>query len=261
MLVDSHCHLNRLGNEKELDAIILAATQNGVQQMLTVGVRLNEFPAVLAIAEKYAQIDCSVGAHPTDAEDEQINAEKMLQLATHSKVVAIGETGLDYYRLAADNIIAKTQQQENFRLQIRVALQVDKPLIIHTRMAVEDTLRLLREEKASLVQGVMHCFTENWEMAKAALELGFYISISGIVTFKKAFQVQEVASKVPLDRLLIETDSPYLAPEPMRGKPNQPAYVRYVAEFIAKLRNESFETIAMQTTKNYNRLFKRKEHV
>ncbi len=256
MIVDSHCHLDRLDLQKydgKLEGALNYARSIGVEHFLCVSVTLEDFPAILAIAESAADISCSVGVHPTDGETTMLPYDKMLELARHKKVVALGETGLDYYRSPPE---VTAMQQENFRLHIRAALDLQKPLIIHTRMASNDTLAILKEESAKNIGGVMHCFTENWEVAKAALDLNFYISISGIVTFKNAEEIREVAKQVPLDRLLIETDSPYLAPVPYRGKSNEPAYVREVAEFIAELRGLSFEELAQKTTENFYRLFK-----
>lgn len=255
MFVDSHCHLDRLDLTQyngQLDLALAAAHKNGVKHFLCVNVNLEDFPKILFLAENYPDVTCSVGVHPTDGETDVYSEAQLIELAQHPKVVAIGETGLDYYRSQADVI---ANQQENFRQHIRAARKVNKPLIIHTRMAAEDTIRIMQEEKAADVGGVMHCFTENWEVAQQALALNFYISISGIVTFKNADQVKEVAMNVPLERLLIETDSPYLAPVPYRGKPNEPAYVLYVAECIAKLRQLSLEEVAKQTTENFYRLF------
>lgn len=259
MLVDSHCHLYMLegtNQGEDLTEVMAQAKAHDVHHMLCVGVTLEGFPQVLKIAKANDNIACSVGVHPCDVGDQAVTAATIAELAADTKVVAIGETGLDYFRLEEDDQAAREVQQLSFSNQISAAIQVDKPLIIHTRAAKQDTLAVLRESQADRVGGVMHCFTEDWEMAEAALELNFYISISGIVTFKKADQVKEVAKRVPLDRLLVETDAPYLAPVPFRGKENRPAYVRYVAEAIAELRGISFETLAEQTTENYFNLFK-----
>ena len=259
MLIDSHCHLYLLENTdggRHLEAVMLAAQQHDVQQMLCVCVDLDIFERVLAIAKEHPNVHCSVGVHPCDIGDTPITKEQIAHLAMAPEVIAIGETGLDYYRLESDEEEKKRKQHAAFRAQIQAAIGVNKPLIIHTRAAQADTIRLLREEGADRCQGVMHCFTEDFAMAEEAIELGFYISISGIVTFKNALQVQEVAKRVPLNRLLIETDAPYLAPVPYRGQENQPAYVRYVAEYIAELRGISFEEVAENTTENYFTLFK-----
>lgn len=253
MLIDSHCHLNMLNEYPDnLPQVLAAAKENGVQHMLCVCVTLDKFPEILDIAQQYPQVSASVGLHPTEVVQQEPSVETLLALAQHPEVVAIGETGLDYYRSEGEDM---AWQHRRFANHIAVSKQTRKPLIIHTRAAQTDTIAMMQSEKAIDAGGVMHCFTEDWEMAKQALDLGFYISISGIVTFKKAIVVQEVASKVPLDRLLIETDAPYLAPDPFRGKPNQPAYVYHTAHAIAKLRGISFDELAGATTRNYLRLF------
>lgn len=253
MLVDSHCHLNRLklAVDQTIDDVLHEARQRDIKHFLCVSVSLDDFKEVFELAKKHDDVTCSVGVHPSDHEGEVTSAETLIQHAQHPKVVAFGETGLDYFYGEEH----KEVQQTNFREHVRAARDVKKPLIIHTRMACDDTLTILRQEKADEIGGVMHCFTEHWDMAKAAMDLNFYISISGIVTFKKAEQVQEVAKQVPLDRLLVETDSPYLAPVPYRGKSNVPTYVREVAEYIADLRGISFEALAQATTENFQRLF------
>jgi TatD DNase family protein len=226
--------------------------QNQVTHALTISTTLKSFPEVLRVAESRPNLWCSAGVHPDEqVDDHEPTVEELLRLADHPKVVAIGETGLDYYRLPEP----LDWQRERFRTHIRAARQCKKPLVIHTRNASADTLRLMREENAGEAGGVMHCFTESQDVARASLELGFYISLSGIVTFKSAKHLQEVAKMVPLDRLLIETDSPFLAPTPHRGKMNQPGYVRHVGEFIAQLRGVSVEAIAEATTANFSRLF------
>lgn len=251
-LVDSHCHLDMLSEDDAVIADILSrARAAGVIHCINISVNLADFPRVLAIAEKFPHVSASFGLHPNDA-DEPADEETIVKLGSHPKVVGIGETGLDYYRTTGD----LSHQREQFRLHIRAAKKLKKPLIIHTREAQEDTLTILREEDAASVGGVMHCFTEDWNMAKQALDLGFYISISGIVTFKNAPVVQDTAKRVPLDRLLIETDAPYLAPVPYRGKSNEPAYVRHTAEFLAALRGISLESLAVATTANFSTLFK-----
>jgi TatD DNase family protein len=225
---------------------------NQVGHALCVSVTLDKFPEVLAVAEANENIYASVGVHP-DYEDEQaFTVEDLVRLAQHPKVIAIGETGLDYFRLTGD----LEWQRERFRTHIRAAIKANKPLIIHTRSAAEDTIRIMREEDVKQVGGVMHCFTESLEIAQQAIELGFYISFSGIVTFKNAAALKEVAKNIPLERILVETDSPYLAPVPFRGKTNQPAYVKYVAEEVARLRGISLEEVALATTENFFRLFK-----
>ncbi|PVZ68941.1 TatD family hydrolase [Pelagibaculum spongiae] len=260
MLVDSHAHLDRLKLNKydgSLEKALDAAKEQGVDHILCVGIDLKTFPQVLKIAEDYDFVSASVGVHPLQDEDETNQnelaptVEKLVELAQHPKVVAIGESGLDYY-YSQDH---KQQMQQWFTTHIHAAVQLDLPLIVHTREAREDTIRLLKEAGKGKLRGVLHCFTESWEMAEQALALGFYISFSGIVTFKNAESLRDVARQVPADRILVETDSPYLAPIPFRGKPCEPAFVRNTAEFLAELRGESFETFAKQTTENYYRLF------
>ena len=254
MLVDSHCHLDRLDlaeHAGSLDTALDAARARGVGHFLCIGVSADNAAAVKALAERYDDVDCSVGIHPLDVSPQQTPAmDWLLTELDHPRVVAIGETGLDYhYEPEAAEI-----QQASFRLHLQAASITGKPVIVHTRGARADTLTLLRE--AALPQGgVLHCFTEDWEMAKAALDLGFYISLSGIVTFRNADALRDVARQVPADRLLVETDSPYLAPIPYRGKPNLPQYVREVAEFLAMLRGESYEQFSEMTTANFARLF------
>lgn len=253
MFVDSHCHLDFKDFHGREPEFIDLMTANQVGRALIAGVTLERFPAVLALAERYPQFYAGVGVHPdTEGEAAEPDVATLVRLAQHPKVVAIGETGLDYYRLTGD----LEWQRERFRVHIRAALETGKPLIIHTREAAADTLRLLGEERASAVGGVFHCFTENREVAKAALDLGFHISFSGIVTFKNALQIKEVARFVPLDRMLIETDAPYLAPVPFRGKLNHPALVRHVAEEIASLRSMALADVMTHTTANFNRLFR-----
>ncbi|HEV2614600.1 MAG TPA: TatD family hydrolase [Gammaproteobacteria bacterium] len=247
-LVDSHCHINLVESP---ETALVHARENGVKHFLCPGVDLKTTPDVLAIAEKHKDISASIGIHPN--ETDAISVEELLTLAAHPKVVALGETGLDYYRLENHD---PTVQQNNLRHHIRAARELKKPLIIHTRDAREDTINILKQEKADEVGGMMHCFTENWEMAQQAIDLNFYISFSGIVTFKNALELQEVAKKVPLNKMLIETDAPWLAPMPYRGKPNEPQYVIYVAKKIAELRNETLEKICAVTTENFFTLFK-----
>ncbi|WP_278957594.1 TatD family hydrolase [Aquipseudomonas alcaligenes] len=254
MLVDSHCHLDRLdlaAHDGSLDAALAAARARGVQHFLCIGVSADNAGAVKSLAERYTDVDCSVGVHPLDLEQGEAPAlDWLLGELNHPHVVAIGETGLDYHYEPE----AAELQQQSFRLHLEAAKITGKPVIVHTREARADTLALLRE--AALPQaGVLHCFTEDWEMAKAALDIGFYISLSGIVTFRNADALREVARKVPAERLLVETDAPYLAPIPHRGKPNLPQYVREVAEFLAMVRGERFEDLAAQTTANFKRLF------
>jgi TatD DNase family protein len=252
MLVDSHCHLDFPELVSQFDSVLALMEGNGVTHALSVSVTLEDFPKIRAIAETYPHIFASVGVHPDYADLPVVSVEQLTALATHPKVVAIGETGLDYFRLKGD----LGWQRDRFRTHIRAARVCGKPLIIHTRSAADDTLRLMREENASEVAGVMHCFTENWDVAEAALDMGFYISFSGIVTFKNAKTLKEVAQKVPLDRLLVETDSPYLAPVPHRGKTNQPGFVLHVAEEISRLRGISVDEVCTATTENFQRLFR-----
>jgi TatD DNase family protein len=252
MLVDSHCHLDLLRLDQEpLSGVLDEASEAGIEHMLCVSVSLERFPAMMQLIEPHRQVSASVGVHPDGIDVEDPDEERLLELANHPRVVAIGETGLDYYRTEGDT----GWQRERFRRHIRAARAADKPLIVHTREARDDTLRILREEQAAEVGGVLHCFTEDWEMARAAMDLNFRISFSGIVTFKNALQIKEVAQKMPPDLMLVETDSPYLAPVPKRGKSNRPAYVHYVAEYIAELRDESFAQVAQTTTENFYRLF------
>jgi TatD DNase family protein len=254
MLIDSHCHLDRLDLAAyggSLDAALEAARAAGVGHFLCIGVSADNAATVKSLAERYVDVDCSVGVHPLDLEPGAEPAlDWLLGELAHPKVVAIGETGLDYHYEPESAEL----QQASFRLHLDAARITGKPVIVHTREARADTLALLRE--AALPQaGVLHCFTEDWEMAKAALDIGFYISLSGIVTFRNAEALREVARQVPADRLLVETDSPYLAPVPYRGKPNLPQYVREVAEYLAVLRGVSYETLAEQTSSNFKRLF------
>jgi len=226
--------------------------ENKVGYALCISVTLPDFPQVLALAESNDNFYATVGVHPDYEDIDEPSVEQLIQLADHPKVIGIGETGLDYFRLTGD----LEWQRKRFRNHIRAAIACDKPLIIHTRNAAEDTLRIMREEGAEQVGGVMHCFTESLDVALQAISLGFYISFSGIVTFKNATALKEVAKQVPLDKILVETDSPYLAPIPFRGKINQPAYVKYVAEQIASLRGIDFNTLATATTQNFFTLFK-----
>jgi TatD DNase family protein len=249
--IDSHCHINFHELAVNISDVLAKMQQNEVTAALCVSVNLADFPQVLALAEQHPNIYASVGVHPDYESVEEPTVERLVELAQHPRIIAIGETGLDYYRLTGD----LEWQRERFRTHIRAAKLCGKPLIIHTRSAAEDTLRIMQEENAADIGGVMHCFTENWEVAQGALEMGFYISFSGIVTFKNALQIKDVAQRVPMDRMLIETDSPYLAPVPYRGKLNQPAYVKHVAEEIAQLRGLSVEEIGQQTSVNFGRLF------
>lgn len=254
MLVDSHCHLDRVDLTPyggDFSELLDATRAAGVSHLLCVSIDLESYPEMLSLVEAYPEISVSVGVHPNDHDRREPSVAELVELASHPKNVAIGETGLDYFRTEGD----LDWQRERFRTHIRAAHEAAKPLIIHTREARIDTIEIMRDEQAQSVGGVMHCFTETWEMAQAALDLGFFVSFSGIVTFKNAAQLREVAVKVPDDRLLIETDSPYLAPVPFRGKPNEPRYVGRVAETIAELRGVSYEQLAQQSRENFFRLF------
>ena len=251
MFIDSHCHLNFPDLAGQLESILANMRDNGVSHALCVSVDLPSFPQVLELAQNHDNLYASVGVHPDYELEIEPSQAELVRLAQHSKVIAIGETGLDYYRLTGD----LEWQRERFRTHIRAARECGKPLIIHTRSAAQDTLRIMAEENAGSIGGVMHCFTENLEVAQAAIDLGFLISFSGILTFKNATIIKEVARNIPLDKILIETDSPYLAPTPHRGKTNQPAYVKHVAEEIARLRNITVDEVGLATTRNFNRLF------
>jgi TatD DNase family protein len=251
MFIDSHCHLDFPDFAQRMPDVLGRMAENGVTHALCISVDLADFPKVLAVAESQPHLFASVGTHPDHEETQEPTVDGLVRLADHPKVVAIGETGLDYFRLTGD----LEWQRERFRVQIRAAREAGKPLVIHTRSAADDTLRLMREERAGEAGGVMHCFTESWEVAAAAIDLGFYISLSGIVTFKSARDLQDVARRLPLDRLLIETDSPFLAPVPFRGKTNEPAFVAHVAAKVAELRGTTVEQIGAATTDNFFRLF------
>lgn len=252
MLVDSHCHINFPDLASNMDAVLQSMATNNVTHALCVSVNLREFPQVLAVAEAHDNIYASVGVHPDYEDEDPVSIEQLVHLAAHPRVIAIGETGLDYFRLTGD----LEWQRERFRTHIRAAILADKPLIIHTREAAQDTIRIMQEEGARQIGGVMHCFTESLEVAEQAIALGFYISFSGIVTFKNATNLKQVAQHIPLGCMLVETDSPYLAPVPFRGKINQPAYVKYVAEEIARLRGITLVEVAQATTHNFFQLFK-----
>ena len=251
-LVDSHCHLDFPDFDGKMAAVREEMRANGVTHALCISVNLADFPKVLALSEAYENFFASVGVHPDHEEHTPVDPGRLVELARHPRVVAIGETGLDYYRVSGD----LEWQRDRFRAHIRAARSCGKPLVIHTREAARDTLRIMREEGAAEVGGVMHCFTESQEVADAAVGMGFCISFSGIVTFKNAGPLKEVARNVPLDRLLLETDSPYLAPVPHRGKTNRPALVRHVAEEVARLRSVPLETLAAATTNNFFELFR-----
>lgn len=255
-LVDSHCHLDQLdltNHDGDLSKALAFAEKNGVGHMLCVCITLKDFPAVLNIAKSFPNVSASVGLHPNETDiPHEPSVEELVKLADDSKIIAIGETGLDYYRSTGEI----EWQRDRFRNHIQTAKLTKKPLIVHSRQAKEDTLKILKEENANTIGGVLHCFTENWEMAQTAIDLNFYISFSGIVTFKNATDIQDVAKRMPIERMLIETDSPYLAPNPYRGQSNEPAYVRYVAEYIAALRGIDVVELAERTTENFYRLFK-----
>ena len=255
-LVDSHCHLDRLkldAYDGKLAGALEHARERGIGHMLCVSIDLEHWPAMRDLVADYNNISVSVGVHPNEREGHDPEVEELVDLARDEKVVAIGETGLDYFRNSKDDDLE--WQRERFRKHIAAAKITRKPLIIHTRDAREDTLTVMKEENAAEARGVMHCFAEDWETARRAMDMDFYISFSGIVTFNSARELQEVAKQVPLDRMLVETDSPYLAPVPLRGKPNEPANTRYVAEHIANLRGLPYEEIREATTRNYFTLF------
>ena len=251
MLVDSHCHLPMIEQEGGIDAILAAAKDNKVEHMLCVSIDLETYPEIESLANKYNCVSASVGVHPNSKVRKEPSSDELVELANNKNVVAIGETGLDYFRSTGD----LEWQHERFRTHIHAAKISKIPLIVHCRDAKDDVIKILKEEGAEEVGGVMHCFVEDWDTAQRALDLNFRISFSGIVTFKNAKELKEVAKLVPLDMLLVETDSPYLAPVPYRGKQNEPAYVHHVAEHIAELRGLSFEQIANATTDNYFTLF------
>lgn len=253
MFVDSHCHLDFPDLAAQTEDILRRMRANRVSHALCVSVNLPDWPALIQLAESHDCLWASVGVHPDYEDTQEPSVAELITRAAHPRVVAIGETGLDYYRLTGD----LEWQRSRFREHIRAARTCGLPLIIHTRSAAEDTLRIMREEGADSAGGVMHCFTESWEVAKAALDLGFYISFSGIVTFKSAKDLQEVARRVPLDRMLIETDAPFLAPVPFRGKMNDPSLVVHVAEKIAECRAVPLAQIEECTTDNFFNLFKK----
>lgn len=255
MLIDSHCHLDRIDlspYQNDFSCFMHEAANNQIEHLLCISIDLEAYPAMQYLVSPYPQISLTVGVHPNVQEGLGPSIEELITLGQAKKVIGIGETGLDYFRSEGD----LSWQQQRFKNHIHAAKALNKPLIIHTRAAKHDTLRLLEEEGASEVGGVIHCFTEDWEFAKKALDLNFYISFSGILTFNSAKEIQEVAKKIPDDRFLIETDSPYLAPIPFRGRPNYPTYVRYVAEQLSQLRGTTFNQIAESSTENFYNLFK-----
>ena len=251
-LVDSHCHIDFDGLRDQVPDLLTRMAAAEVVEAVCVAVRLEDLPGVMALAEAHPEIYASVGVHPDYPDCIEPTVQQLGALARHDKVVAIGETGLDYFRLSGD----LEWQRERFRTHIRAAREIRKPLIIHTRAAAADTLRIMREENAGDIGGVMHCFTESLAVAEESIALGFHISFSGIISFKNAADLREIARTIPLDRILVETDAPYLAPVPCRGKTNEPAYVRHVAQAVADARGVSLEVIAEATTQNYRRLFR-----
>ena len=256
MFVDSHCHLDFPELRDELPRVLDAMRENAVTHALCIGVEMDAWPGVHALALAHPNLYASVGVHPDYADLDEPTVDSLVAHARLPKVVAIGETGLDYFRLTGD----LAWQRERFRTHIRAAREAGKPLVIHTRAAADDTIAIMQEERAGEAGGVMHCFTESWDVAQRALDVGFHISFSGIVTFRNAADLKDVAKRVPIDRMLIETDSPYLAPVPHRGKRNQPAWVRHVAEEIAALRAIPVEAIARATSDNFFRLFGIEQH-
>ena len=252
-IIDSHCHIDRVDLDQfggSMESMLAHAKDLSVEEFLCVCIDLEHFDDVFSLAKAYENIYASVGVHPTEQEGKDPSVDELLALANHDKIIAIGETGLDYFHIEKDTA---DWQRDRFRRHIAASNQSGKPMIIHTRDAKEDTIELMQQEKAE--QGVMHCFSEDWDTAKAAIDLGFYISFSGIITFKSAESLREVAKKVPANRLLIETDSPYLTPVPYRGRPNSPAYTYYVAEKLAEIRGTSINDIADTTTANFKKLF------
>ena len=251
VLVDSHCHIDFPELADDIPGVLQRMADSDVKYALCVSVNMRDFPRVLTLATEHEQIFASVGVHPDTTDAPEPSLEELVREGRARQVVAVGETGLDYFRASGD----LEWQRQRFRTHIRAARELDKPLIIHCREAAQDLLQILREENAREVGGVMHCFTESWDVASAAMEMNFLISFSGILTFKSAAALREVASRVPSDRLLVETDSPYLAPVPYRGKTNQPAFVRHVAEGLAHVRGASLAEIAAITTANFFRMF------
>lgn len=256
MFVDSHCHLDFPEYAGQIPDILARMREAQVNHAMCISVDMPDFPNVLALAESHPNLFATVGTHPDYEDTPEPTEDQLVELAQHPKILAIGETGLDYYRMGDKTYEEMEWQRDRFRTHIRAAIRVKKPLIIHTRSASEDTIRIMKEEGASQVAGVMHCFTESLEVAKASMEQGFYISFSGIVTFKSAKDLQETCKQIPLERMLIETDSPYLAPIPNRGKTNEPSWVAHVAQFIADLKGISVEEVAKHTTNNFKTLFK-----
>ena len=251
-LVDSHCHLDFPELSTDIPKIIDNAASHDVSIMQTICTRISDFPKIRSIAEQYNNIYCSVGIHPHNVKDETTTAEELVELAQHQKVIGIGETGLDYFYEHSPREL----QQQSFREHIEAARKTKLPLIVHTRDADEDMVTMLTEEhKKGVFPGLIHCFSSTNKVSNAALELGLYISISGIITFKKAEELRDVVKDIPLNRLLVETDAPYLAPAPHRGKTNEPAFTKHTAEYLAKLKNISYEELAATTTQNFFDLF------
>ncbi len=252
-IVDSHCHIDRVELDKfggSIDSLIDHAKTLNVEEFLCVCIDLENFSSVYEIAKQHPEVYASVGVHPTEQGGEDPTTERLVSLANQEKIIAIGETGLDYFHVKKDEA---DWQRERFARHISASKITDKPLIIHTRDAKKDTIDIMKSENAS--SGVMHCFSEDWQTAKAAMDMGFYISFSGIITFNSASDLREVVKKVPMDRILVETDSPYLTPVPYRGKTNAPGYTYYVAEKVAEIKNISVNEVAEQTTKNFKKLF------
>ncbi len=252
-LIDSHCHLNFPELINRIPEVLENAAANDIHRMLCIATSWENKAEVLGLAEQYQEIYAAIGLHPTTEGGHEATTEELVEMGNHERVIAIGETGLDYFRSSGD----LTWQHERFHRHIDAGRQTGLPIIIHTRAAAADTMNTLREKGADACGGVMHCFAEDWDVAKQALDIGFYISFSGIVTFKSATNVQEVAKKAPLDRILVETDSPYLAPVPHRGKSNEPAYTMHTAQFVASLRDVPYETVRDATTENFYNLFKK----
>ncbi|MDX1352398.1 MAG: TatD family hydrolase [Thiomicrorhabdus sp.] len=256
MIVDSHCHLNILPEDKvgTIDEVVAKAKELGVERILCVAINPSQWQEVIDLADKYESVYAAIGVHPCEDKGVSVTDEELIEFASHPKVIAIGEVGLDYFHF--ENEEDMSWQHERFKQHIKVAQQLDKPLIIHTRNSTPDCLSILEQEGAQQVGGIMHCFVEDLATAERAMAIGFYISFSGIVTFKNAKELKEVASALPLNKILVETDSPYLAPVPFRGKTNQPGYTKYVVQEIADLKALPFDTVAKATTENFNRLFK-----
>ncbi len=250
-IVDSHCHLNFDGLNERLPEVLKNAAEANIDWMLCVSVSWEDFPEILEMSKTHPNIFASVGIHPNHDEGYDPTTKELVAAGSDENIVAIGETGLDYFRCSGD----LNWQHQRFERHITAAKTLKKPLIIHTREAADDTMKTLREQNAEIAGGVLHCFAEDWRIAQQALDIGFYISFSGIVTFKSAALIQEVARKAPLDRILVETDAPFLAPVPHRGKTNEPAYTRHTAQFVADQRGISLEELGEATTDNFFRLF------